>query len=316
MDQLLGLRVFCRVVERGNFSAVGREFGLSQPTVSRLVAEVEQRVGALLLIRTTRKVQPTEQGKALYARVSRAVTELLEAEAEVSANKGLLVGKIRISAPGAFGRRFVVPVVTAFLAENPKVQIELLLGDRPVDLVQSGIDVAIRIGATSPGNFSQRTLAELGLALVASSSYLARRGEPRSAGELAGHDAIFHVDTRAYLAELQASGALPALPPFEVRMLSDDIDAVCAAARSGLGLAPLSSWMVAEELASGRLRRVLPAFAIQPARVVAVLPPNHPPPARTTALLTQLQAYLKKELARLDTLAKGSPLARKRHRGA
>ena len=305
LDQLLGLRVFCRVVERGSFSAVGREFGLAQPTVSRLVAEVEQRLGVLLLVRTTRKVRPTEQGQALYERVSRAVSELLEAEREVVERRGALAGKIRVSAPGAFGKRFVVPVVNAFLAEHPGVRVELLLGDRPVDLVQAGVDLAIRIGAPSPGHFTQRKLVELTQLLVASTAYLEARGEPTSLEGLAGHAALFHEDTRAHLAALQEQGGLPPLPPFDVRLLSDDIEAVREAARAGLGLAPLSAWLVAEDLAAGRLRRVLPAFAGVPARVVVVLPPSEPP-ARVAAFLERLGEHVRGEVARLDAMARGA----------
>jgi DNA-binding transcriptional LysR family regulator len=242
MDQLLGLRVFCRVVERESFTAVGREFGLSQSTVSRLVAEIEGRVGTRLLARTTRRVQPTEQGRVLYERVSRAVAELLEAEREVAAGEGVLAGRLRVAAPGFFGRHFVVPAVTAFLAQNPRLEAEVLLGDRPVDLIEAGVDLAIRIGAPSPGNYLQRPLAELEQALVAAPAYLAARGLPRTLTELDGHAALFHADTRANLQELLARGLLPALPSFEVRLLSDDIEAVRAGARAGLGIAPLSAW--------------------------------------------------------------------------
>jgi DNA-binding transcriptional LysR family regulator len=301
MDQLLGLRVFCRVVERESFTAVGREFGLSQSTVSRLVAEIEGRVGARLLARTTRRVQPTEQGRALYERVSRAVAELLEAEREVAAGEGVLAGRLRVAAPGVFGKHFVVPAVTAFLAQNPRVEAEVLLGDRPVDLIEAGVDLAIRIGASSPGNYLQRPLGELEQALVAAPAYLAARGRPRTLPELDGHAALFHADTRATLQELLHRGILPALPSFEVRLLSDDIEAVRAGARAGLGIAPLSAWMVAEDLASGRLVRLFPELRVPPARVVAVSPPGRPP-ARVAAFLACLSTHITGEIARLAAL--------------
>lgn len=309
MDQLVGLRVFCRVVERGSFSAVARELGLSQPTVSRHVAGLEGRVGARLLVRTTRKVRPTEQGRALYERVSRALGELLEAEIEVASGEGALAGQVRVAAPGAFGKRFVLPVVTDYLAQYPKVRVELLLSDIPIDLVQAGVDLAIRIGAPGFGTFVQRKLGALAQVMVATPAYLRARGRPRTLDELAGHAVVFHADSRQNLLDMQARGLLPALPPFEVRLLSDDIEAVRSAALAGLGLAPLSAWLVAEELAAGRLIRVLPEVQVPPAHVVGVFPPGRLLPARVAVLLDRIQANISREIARSEALLAESSAA-------
>ncbi|MFO0566625.1 MAG: LysR family transcriptional regulator [Polyangiaceae bacterium] len=288
MDRLTGLRVFCRVVERGSFSAVARELGISQPNASRHVAELESRLGTRLLLRTTRRVSPTDAGRALYERASRAVSELLDAENEVSAGLASLSGPLRISAPGAFGRRFVLPVVAAFLREHERVEVELLLSDRPIDLIGEGIDLAVRITAPGFGTVVHRKLGQLAIVLVAAPSYLERRGVPRSVADVNTHDAVFHTDTRAHLAALVARGALAAPPEFRVRLVCDDVEAVHDAVLAGLGIAPIAKWLVADDLRSGRLVPVLPEFALPEVPVFAVFPAGRQHSARLEAFVREL----------------------------
>lgn len=288
MDQLVGLRVFCRVVERGSFSAVARELGISQPNASRHVAALEQRMGARLLVRTTRKVSPTDAGRAFYERASRALSELSDAESEVVAGVAVLAGSLRVAAPGAFGRRFVLPVVNDFIERHPKVDVELLLSDRPIDLVSEAVDLAVRIAVPGFASLTHRTIATLGLQVVAAPSYVARRGAPKSVADSGEHDAVLHTDSRQRMLDLVSAGALPALPAFHVRLLSDDIEAVHHAALAGLGLAPLPDWLIEDDLRAGRLVPILSELVLPETPVFVVFPAGRRHSARVRAFVDAL----------------------------
>ncbi len=310
MDELTGLRVFCRVVERESFSAVARELGISQPSVSRHIAALEERLNARLLVRTTRRVTPTEAGRAFYERASRAVLELTDAENEVRAGETSLAGTLRVSAPGAFGRSFVLPSVTTFLQSHEQVSVELLLSDHPIDLVREGIDLAIRVGTPGFGSLTQRKLGNVGVILVGAPSYANAHGVPTSLAEGDGHAAVLHTGSRQNMVDLVAAGVLPAVPDFNVRLVSDDIEAVRDAALAGLGLSPLPLWLVAEHLEAGRLQHVLPRMQVPPSPLFAVFPSGRQHSARLEAFVAHFEADLGRRLneiqRRFDALAAAS----------
>ena len=300
MDELAGLRIYCRVVERESFSAVARELGVSQPSVSRHIAALEERLKVRLLVRTTRRVTPTEAGRAFYERASRAVMELTDAENEVRAGETSLAGTLRVSAPGAFGRSFVLPSVTTFLASHDQVHVELLLSDQPIDLVREGIDLAIRVGTPGFGSLTQRKLGNVGVVLVGAQSYADKYGVPTSLEEGDGHAAVLHTGSRQNMVDLVAAGVLPAVPAFNVRLLSDDIEAVRDAALAGLGLSPLPLWLVAEHLAAGRLKHVLPKMQVPPSPVFAVFPSGRQHSARLEAFVAQFEVDLGRRLVEVQ----------------
>ncbi len=296
MDELAGLRIFCRVVERESFSAVARELGVSQPSVSRHIASLEERLNARLLVRTTRRVTPTEAGRAFYERASRAVMELTDAENEVRAGETSLAGTLRVSAPGAFGRSFVLPSVTTFLESHEQVSVDLLLSDHPIDLVREGIDLAIRVGTPGFGSLTQRKLGSVGVVLVGARSYAERHGVPMSLEDGDGHAAVLHTGSRQNMVDLVTAGVLPAVPAFNVRLVSDDIEAVRDATLEGLGLSPLPLWLVAEHLAAGRLQHVLPKMQVPPSPVFAVFPSGRQHSARLEAFVAQFEVDLSRRL--------------------
>jgi DNA-binding transcriptional LysR family regulator len=270
MDQLLALRAFCRVVERRNFSAVARDFGLKQSTVSRLVVELEQRVGVRLLTRTTRMVTPTEEGRSYYERVAPAIGELAEALQDIGEKSKQLAGSVRIAAPAAFGRRFVVPAVAEALRAHEQLKVEVLLSDLSVDLVAEGVDFAVRVAASASGTFSQRRLGEARQVIVASPSYLDRQGRPAGLADLPAHTFVLCTSTRTAMLELRASKQLPFAPESATRYLSDDIDSVAEMVREGVGIGVIPLWMVARELESGAIERLFPQYPIPAAPIVAV----------------------------------------------
>lgn len=270
---------------------------MSQPTVSRHVSDLETRLGVRLLSRTTRVVTPTDAGRAYYERVSRAIGELSEATHEVVAGGEALVGMVRVAAPSAFGRRFVVPAIERVLEQHAEVRVEALLSDLSIDLVAEGVDIAVRIVALGPGTFSQKRLGDARQVVVASPAYLQRRGVPESISDLANHEAVLATTTRSAMSSMRASGMIPQLPEIPLRYVSDDIDSVAELARAGLGVSVLPLWMVSDDITSGRLERLLQDLPIPGAPIVALWSSGRQLPRRARAVLDQIHAFVQSDPA-------------------
>jgi DNA-binding transcriptional LysR family regulator len=192
MDRLREMEIFIRVVETGSFSAAGRDFNLGQPSVSKTIAALEERLGARLLVRSTRQLSPTEAGTAYYERASRVVAEANEAEAAAQGAGAGIEGRLRISAPVTFGRLHLVPKLGEFFEANPRVRLELVMDDRIVDLVAESIDAALRLGALTDSALKARKLAQADRVVIASPAYLARKGTPLTPADLLGHYGIVY----------------------------------------------------------------------------------------------------------------------------
>ena len=192
MDRLREMEMFARIVEAGSFSAAARDLNMGQPAVSKTIANLENRLGVRLLTRSTRKLSPTEAGTAFYERAVRAISEADEAEAAARGAGAGLEGRLRVSAPVTFSRLHLVPKLGSFLDAHPKVQLELLMDDRVVDLVAENIDVALRMGVLTDSALRARKLGHDERLVIASPSYLARRGTPRTPADLLEHDGIIY----------------------------------------------------------------------------------------------------------------------------
>src|SRR5215472_14651183 len=188
-DRFQELSVFVRAAETSSFSKAAREFGMSQPSVSRMVASLERRLGVKLLLRTTRRVALTDAGVVFLERSRRILGELDEA-AHAARGVDSLHGVLRVVLSGAFGTREVIPRLPAFLEQHPDLKVELLVSDRTDDLVAEGADVALRLGHLAASAFGARLLASSPRLLIASPAYLARRGVPQTLEDLSRHDRI------------------------------------------------------------------------------------------------------------------------------
>lgn len=188
-DRWLEIEVFTRVAESGSFSRAAQELELSQPSASRIITGLEARLGVKLLLRTTRSVALTEAGAAFLDRARQAVADLEEAE---DAARGLdsLRGTIRLAVPIMYGTRAIIPALTSFLERYPDLRVEITMRDERQNLVAAGVDMAIRMGTLEDSTFGGRQIASVERLLVASPSYLAKRGTPRTPEELTGHDTI------------------------------------------------------------------------------------------------------------------------------
>src|ERR1700737_4174644 len=188
-DRFRELTAFVRAGQTGSFPRVARELGVSQPSISRMVAGLEARLGVKLLLRTTRLVTPTDAGRVFLERARQILGELDDAENAARGGESLR-GTLRVALSGAFGIREVIPRLPGFAAQYPKLGIELLMSDRTEDLIAEGADMALRLGPPADFGFGARLLGKAPLLAVASPSYLPRRGTPQTPADLASHDCI------------------------------------------------------------------------------------------------------------------------------
>ncbi|MBH2771111.1 LysR family transcriptional regulator [Serratia marcescens] len=268
------IQVFMAVVDAGSFVAGGQTMGLSRSAAGKAIARLEQRLSVRLLHRTTRSLGLTDEGREFYRRGLQILASVDDAEASVAGDKGTARGVLRLTAPAAFGRRILLPLVPKFLVAWPEVQVEISFSDRLADIVEEGFDLAVRIGVTAPDTrLVSRTLARYRALLCASPAYLAARGEPQTVESLAEHEALlFSSRNQKQPWRLRDERGEWVKAPVRGRLRLDSGEALRDAALSGLGIAYLPEFMIAEDLAAGRLRQVLRAVAGEEVRIVALYP--------------------------------------------
>jgi DNA-binding transcriptional LysR family regulator len=296
MDRLEELEVFLAVLDAGSLAGAARRLRRSAPAVTRTLAGLVARVGARLVERTTRRLHVTEAGRRL-AEDARSVLAGYEA-AIAREEAGPLRGALRISAPLVFGRRHVAPVVAAFLDRHPGVSVELVLNDRNLDLLDEGLDLAVRIGALADSSLVARRVGQVRRMIVAAPEYVARRGRPERPENLADHDVIYSSTVPGPPEWRFAGPRGPQTVRVRPRFMVNAIEVVVAEALAGRGLTRVMSYQVAEELADGRLTRLLEAFEPEPIAVQLVTASARLRPARVSAFLDFAAA----QLGRLDVV--------------
>lgn len=251
--------LFAAVVRAGSFTRAARQLGVTKQSASDRVARLEQRLGVRLLERTTRAMRLTDPGAIYYERCVAIASQIDEANAEVQQLQATPTGVLRVSAPVLYGRRFLAPVVVDYMARHPHVRVELVLADRRVDLIDEGIDVAIRIGALDDSSLSARKLGEGHAYVVASPGWLAAHGSPTAAGVAAQRCVGVRAREVWPLAGVRAR--------VEPALVVNDLEVACAAAQAGVGLALLPGLVCREAVQDGRLRVL---FGPEPAAVPGV----------------------------------------------
>ncbi|MDB5464790.1 MAG: transcriptional regulator, LysR family [Phenylobacterium sp.] len=286
MDRLAALEIFVRVVDAGSFSAVARRQGVGQPAVSKAVVQLEEWLGVSLLLRSTRSVVPTEAGRAFYERAKRTIEEADEAVMAAQGIANGLSGKLRVSTSICFGRLHVIPSLSAFLAENPDLELELVLDDRLVDLVNEGVDVALRTGAMPNSNMTARRIAEGRSMVVATPAYLQRHGIPTSPDDLVSHQAIILTrgggrDSFTFRkADAEVSVSL------QGRLKVTQAEGLREAVTCDLGLAVSSEWLFSPELKSGEVVPILEDWSLPPTSLSAVYPTGRLAGAKARAFVS------------------------------
>lgn len=284
-DRIRDLQVFVRALRLGGLSAAARELDISPAMASRHLHALEARLGVTLVHRTTRRLALTEAGAAYLDKAERILEELAEADAEVRAQAVTVAGRLRVSAPAAFGVHHVAGLVADFHRQYPAVTVELGLSDRYVDLVREGWDMAIRIGRLADSSLVARKLAEVGLCVCAAPGYLAERGTPRTLEDLGGHDCLGYTlaeSTGTLYWGFGADGSRRV--PVRGSLHADNGEALVRAAMAGQGLVYGPRFLVAQALAGGALVEVtLDAPLMRLGAVHAVSPARRHRAAKTRA---------------------------------
>lgn len=290
-DRLNQLSLFVRTVETGSFSRAAREFGLSQPSVSRAVASLEARLGVTLLQRTTRRLATTDVGQALALSAREALAAIDDAE-NAARGADRLSGVLRISLPTAYGVRQIIPHLPGFLSLQPGLRIELMMSDRYEDLVAEGADLALRIGNQPDSAFLTRRLASTARIVVAAPAYLQRRGVPVAIDELADHDCLGGPADADSTFWMFRRGGKQENVSVETRVRTGSGAGVAACAAAGLGIAVVSTWMCEEELQDGRLVQILADYSLDPIHAYVVFSSGRQPSRKARAFSDYLAAAL------------------------
>jgi len=283
MDRLLWMHCYARAVETGSFSAVARELSIGQPNVSRHIASLESHLGTRLLHRSTRKLTVTPEGERYYAEVRRALDAIADAESNAR-GEDRPQGQLRVACPVALARLKLLPLVKPFLARYPDIELDLQISDRKIDLVEEGVDVAIRVGELRDSTLKARRLGTARRICVASPDYLAARGVPQSPHDLQAHNCIQY--------SLLATGNVwPFVhQPVEVRgnFKVDSPEGVRSAVLDGIGIGLMPSWLFADALANGRVRELLGDWKIPPLPISALYPAKRLLPRRAVVFMDHL----------------------------
>lgn len=262
MGRFREMEMFVSVVDAGSFSSAARALKIGQPTISKTIAALEDRLGVRLLVRSTRQLSPTEAGVAFYERALRAITEAVEAEEAAKGAGARLEGRLRIAAPVTFSRLHLVPKLNGFLGAHPKLQLELVMDDRPIDLLAQNIDVALRLGTLTDSSLKARKLAQGERLVVASPAYLARRGMPMTPADLNQHEAIVYSQRSGGEEWLFRRGTSETLVLLQSRLTLTAAEGVRTAVIAGQGFAISSRWQFAPELESGEVVSVLGEWSL------------------------------------------------------
>lgn len=277
MDQVFCMRVFTRVVEHGAFARAADDLGVSPPTVTAAVAHLEQRLGTRLLHRSTRRLALTDEGQRYYDSCVRILGDLAEAEESLSANRQAPRGRLRVSVPQSFIHLLFFPALPDFLARYPQLSLDVVVTDRAVNLVEEGIDCAVR--ATAIPDDSTLVARQVGAGMritCAAPAYLAARGTPERVEDLAGHECIAFVSpstgrTQDWLFE--RDGARHSHTPAG-RLRVTSLEAAAAAALAGIGVAQVPEPLIVPALTSGALQPLLVDCLAPAASMMVVYPGN------------------------------------------
>ncbi len=287
------MRSFVRVAERGNLSAVAREFGVGQSTVTRHLRELEEAVGVPLLSRTTRRVTLTDEGSRYYATSVQVLRLVEQAGDEARGARGAPVGTIRISCTAAFGVLHACRLIFAFQDRYPDIGVDLSLTDERVDLVREGVDIALRLGPLTDSSMKLRALGQSRRLLVASGDYLAARGRPAAPEDLSAHQGIRMTNIAGSdTLILQGSDGERHVAPFRGRFRVDHGLAAREAVVAGRGIAPTHQWLVDDLMAASRLEAILPDYRLPSVPLSMLIVPERAGITRVRLLIDFLAEHI------------------------
>ena len=292
MDRLAALHAFIRLVDLGTFTAVAEELRVKQSTVSKWIASIEATMGTQLLDRTTRGLRVTEAGRRFYEHAVLVLDAYEAALGVVVQTQDQLYGRVRISAPVVFGRRFVVPLMQEYLCCYPKIELEIVLDDHYVRLVEEGFDLVVRLGAPVDSSLRSHPLGTTPRRLVAAPEYIRRYGSPKTPSDLKDHQCLVHSPLSTETIWRFEHNSSVYRCPVRGKISVNNSEATLDLAKEGLGICLLADWLVVDEIQQGTLVPLLESFRSPDASVQALTAPGRYMPARVRSVLDALRRGL------------------------
>ena len=296
MDRVAAVALFIRIVETGSFSKAAAGFGITQPTATKAVAAMEERLGARLLHRTSRGVSPTEVGALYYDKCKAIAHEIDAADNLATLMQSGVGGTLRVSTSVAFGRRVLVPLAIGYMREHPDLVVDLSFDDRYVNMVEQGVDLAVRMGRLADSTLGSRYLGRNPWVMVAAPAYLKARGTPKAPKELAQHACLVYStvqgDDRWMLTGLDEGRGKEQVVPVRGPLRSNNLSALLAGAREGLGIAILPWYVARESVADGSVKPILERYTVPTQEIHAVFPSPKLVPGKVSSFIEHLRAAL------------------------
>ena len=292
MDRLTAMETFVHVVETGSFSSAAKRMGIGQPAVSKGIAQRDARLAVRLLMRSTRGLTPTEAGLAFFEKAKRAVDDANDADDAARGASNGLSGTLRISAGVTFCRLQIIPNLGPFLEQHPGLNVDVVLDDRLLNLVEEGIDVALRIGNLSDSGLTARKIGQSPCRIFGTPAYFERHGEPRSPADLLHHQAvIYSLSESTCWTFTQGAHQYPVVAHGRLRVTSSE--GIRAGVLSHQGVAMTAEWMFLPEIASGEVKAVLTDWELPPRDLWAVLPTGRMISAKARAFIEFVEGVLR-----------------------
>jgi DNA-binding transcriptional LysR family regulator len=295
MDRLAAMEVFVSVVEAGSFSAAAKRLSLGQPAVSKSIAQLEERLGARLFLRSTRGLTTTDTGLRFYEHAKRVVEEADEAEQAARDSSASLSGRLRVSAAGTFARLHVLPHLKSFVEQHPQLEIDLALDDHNIDLLEEGMDVALRMGTLADSAMTARRIARSPRLVVGTPAYFAASGLPQTPADLSRHQAIVYAQGGGGESWSFRQGATETSVVVSGRVRVNAAEGIRAAVLADIGLAVASRWMFAPELAQGTVQAVLTDWELPPVDLWAVFPAGRMVTSKARAFVSFVEKVMAEE---------------------
>jgi DNA-binding transcriptional LysR family regulator len=283
MDRLAAMDAFVRVVDAGSFSGAAKQLHMGQSAVSKAIAQLEERLHVRLLLRTTRRLTPTEAGRNFYERAKRSIEEVREAELVARGASATLSGPLRIQATVAFALLHVIPCLPTFLAQHPGLDVDLVIDDRNINLVEFGIDIGLRLGRPGNSKLNARKIAQCQTLVIGTPSYFNAAGVPRMPADLVQHRVIIYDQPLGGATWVFRQGPAEASVSLNGRVHLNDTVGVRGCVLADLGLAIASEWMFAPELKANTVKAVLSDWSLPLVEAWAIFPAGRQASAKARA---------------------------------
>ena len=292
MDRLAAMDAFIRVVDAGSFSGAAKQLRMGQSAVSKAIAQLEERIHVRLLLRSTHGLTPTEAGRIFYERAKRSVEEAEEAEFGARGAVTTLSGRLRIHATVAFGRLCVLPRLPGFLAQHPALDVDLVIDDRNIDLVETGIDIGLRAGQLSNSTLTARKIAQCQRRVIGTPSYFNTVGVPQSPADLMAHQVVIYDQPLGGPTWSFRQGAAEVSVHLGGRVRLNSAVGVRGCVLADLGLAVASEWMFAPELEAKTVKPVLTDWLLPPVEAWAIFPTGRQVSAKARAFASFIEGHM------------------------